>query len=105
MEDLNNEFFKIEARPHFTIVDEWGNRWNGEVEPDFVFLCIGSRGSELNIIRFDVKDVKDIDKYEVDQIDDNTTEKEVIEFIKLNLDYIEELLNYKLSNPDQNGEL
>ena len=105
MNDLKTENFSIDAYHHFTIVDEYGNRWTGECEPDFVFLYINSHGSELNIVRFDVAEIENLEKFDFDQIDDNTDESVLKEFIKDNHNYIKELLDYKLDNPDSNGEL
>lgn len=108
MDDLKTDLFKVDAGAHFTIVDEHGNRWKGEAdspEMDFVFLCINSHDSDLNIVRFNISDIDNVDKYEFDQLAENTNEDELRGFIKENTQYFKDLLDYKIQNPESNGEL
>lgn len=104
MDNIKNEKFEIDSYFDFTILDEFANRWDGDFESENISIAIGSGSKECSIAEVNIHDFGNLEKWKIIQVADNTTEEEVIEFLKEKHDELQVLLSEKLNDVDYNGQ-
>ena len=105
MEDLKQGKFKIESHIGVAISDVNGRYYNGDYEAEEAsFHIISEDDKECSIVEF--KDIiNTLDDFEVFQVASDTTEKEIIELVNSNKQWFDDVISWKIENPDENGEM
>ena len=105
MEDLKQGKFKIERHIGVTLSDVNGRYYDGDNEAEeALFHIISEDDKECSIVEF--KDIiNTYDNFEVFQVASDTTEEEIIELVNSNKQWFEDVISWKIENPDENGEM
>ncbi|MGV0847431.1 hypothetical protein ACTS9T_12800 [Empedobacter falsenii] len=105
MENLEQGKFKIESHIGVAISDEYGRYYDGDYEAqEASFHIVSEDDKECSIVEF--KDIsKTFDSFEVTQIANDTTEQEIIELVNSNKQWFDDVISWKIENPDENGEM
>lgn len=105
MENLEVGKFKIESHIGVAISDVNGRYYNGDYEAEEAsFHIVSEDDKECSIVEF--KDIiNTYDDFEVFQVASDTTEQEIIELVNSNKQWFEDVIVWKIDNPDENGEM
>lgn len=105
MENLEQGKFKIESHIGVAISDEYGRYYNGDSEAEEAsFHIVSEDDEECSIVEF--KDIiNTLDDFEVFQVASDTTEEEIIELVNSNKQWFDDVISWKIENPDENGEM
>ncbi|WP_291071677.1 MULTISPECIES: hypothetical protein [unclassified Empedobacter] len=105
MKNLEKGKFKIESNIGVAISDVNGRYYNGDHEAEEAsFHIVSEDDKECSIVEF--KDINNTyDNFEVFQVASDTTEKEIIELVKSNKQWFDDVISWKIENPDENGEM
>lgn len=104
METISNDKFDIDTYFDFTIIDEYGNRWDEDFEPVEVCIGISSNDKSCSLVEVKIEEFEDLEKWKLIQVAENSTEEEVRSFL---IDIHEELktiLSEKLNDSELNGQ-
>lgn len=104
MDDIKNEKFEIDNYFDFTILDEFANRWDGDFEPIEVSIAISSNDKSCSLAEVKIKNFDNLEKWDIIQTADNTTELEVRKFIEEKHGELKQLLSDKLEDSESNGQ-
>ena len=105
MEDLISGKFKIEANTGVALSDVYGRYYDGDNEAEEAsFHIVSEDDKECSIVEF--KDIiNTLDNFQVTQIAEDTTVEEIIELVNSNKKWFEDVIVWKIDNPDENGEM
>lgn len=103
MEDLKVGKFEIGAYHNVALSDVHGRYYDGEFDPKEAEFTISSEGEkDCSIVEF--KNINDnFNEFNVIQLAEKTTEQQVLDLVNSNKNWFDEILQYKIDNPDYNG--
>lgn len=104
MKDLKTEQFSLDPLFDFTILDEFGNSWDGDFKPVQCDIALGSGGDCATLLEIKVLDFDNIESWKVTQIASNREKEDAISFVKENFEYFKDILQLKLEDTEINGE-
>ncbi|MCT3671966.1 hypothetical protein HZP42_10105 [Elizabethkingia anophelis] len=104
MEDLKTELFSLDALFDFTILDEFGNSWDGDFEPYEVNIALDSKGDCATLLEVKLSDYNNVEFWKVIQVANNRKKEDALAFVKEHFEYFENILRLKLDDSDINGE-
>lgn len=104
MKDLHTEQFSLDPLFDFTILDEFGNTWDGDFEPIQCDIALGSGGDCATLLEISISDFDNIESWKVTQIASNREKEDAISFVKENFEYFKDILRLKLEDTEINGE-
>ncbi|MCT3917536.1 hypothetical protein HZQ04_15855 [Elizabethkingia anophelis] len=104
MKDLHTKQFSLYPLFDFTILDEFGNSWDGDFEPIQCDIALGSGGDCSTLLEISISDFDNIESWKVTQIASNREKEDAISFVKENFEYFKDILRLKLEDTEINGE-